>query len=282
MYSILIGGLGQALGAFAASDIEKSVSDLSVSVVVAAALFLMVLIVTATLTHERWPQLKLPLFVLIAIVVVSTTLTISGATVYLNVKSATGGPVHWHADYQVWACGNQLNLRDPSGILNNKIGTPTLHEHNDGRIHLEGTLVALPYDASLGKFLSVVGGGITDDSLVFPLNDDGNYFTGQPNSPELLKAFIATNKSGAYARFVSGESCAQARAQVQVFAYHYDEASKTYTQRKIEHPANYELSHTSNAPPGDCIIVEFSPAKDHTNHLCKQYQLSGGQPQGTD
>ena len=72
---------------------------------------------------------------------IALTLTLStgiliGSTIYLNTNSDSGGPVHWHADIEFWACGNEIELRDPTGF-SNKIGTGTLHEHDDHRIHLD-------------------------------------------------------------------------------------------------------------------------------------------------
>ncbi len=254
----------------AATDLATTMGDLSVAIVCAAVILLIILVVTAVITHERWPKFKAPLFTLIVLVTVMTTLAISGATVALNINSSTGGPVHWGADYQIWACGNQLDLRNPQGLMGSRIGTPTLYEQNDGRIHYDGTPTNLPDEASLGKFMQVVGGEISDSSLVVPLNDQAG-FTGQPTTPEQVAPYISTSRSGAAARFVSGQSCGSDKAEVQAFAYRYNTDTKTYYQTKLDHPANYELSHTDASPPGDCVIVEFAPTKDHTDHLCYGY-----------
>lgn len=269
---------------FGAEDLETFISNLSVTVTVAGALLVLVLVGIAALIgkskKKKTRALKLPIFVAIAVVVLGTTFTISGGTVYLNLASATGGPVHWHADFEIWACGNELELRDPSGFLSNKIGTATYHEHNDKRIHVEGVPIDLPYDFSLGKFMNVVGGGISNDSLVVPLNESKFFESdkGEPDgdgsanpAPELVDPFIKTDAKGKVARFVDGEGCGDQTAQVQVFAYHYNSADKTYKQTKIEDPVTFMPAHEANVLPGDCVIIEFAPAKDHTDKLCKQY-----------
>lgn len=267
---------------FAAADLEKTISDLSISVVSGGSVALIVLVILAILFSQKRPSIKPVLFGLILLIVVGTTLTISGATVYLNVKSATGGPVHWHADVEYWACGNELELRDPRGALSNKIGTPTLHEHNDKRIHLEGVPVTLPEDASLGKFMQVVGGEVSKNSLIVPLNDE-KYFEDTPDEldgdgaaapdPAAVQPYILQGTDGKYAKFVSGQTCNDEAAEVQVFAYRYDDKTKSYTQTKIEHPEHYEISHHSEVPPGDCVIFEFAPKKDRTDKLCQQYGI---------
>ena len=270
---------------FGAEDLETFIANLSVTVVVVGAILILLLVaIAASINKSRKKKtqaLKLPIFVAIVVVVLGTTLTISGGTVYLNMKSATGGPVHWHADFEIWACGNEIELRDPTGFLSNKIGTATYHEHDDKRIHVEGVPIDLPHDYSLGKFFNVVGGGISKDSLVVPLNDNGKYFEdhheetdgdGNPKqAPEQLDAFVKTEAKGKVASFVNGAACGSQPSEVQVFGYKFDAATKTYKQTKVEDPANFMPAHESQVPNGDCIIVEFGPAKDRTDKLCKQY-----------
>jgi hypothetical protein len=270
---------------FGAADLETYISTLSVTVTVVGALLVLALVGLAMLIgkskKKKTQAAKLPIFVAIVAVVTGTTLTISGGTIYLNLASATGGPVHWHADFEIWACGNELELRDPTGFLSNKIGTATYHEHNDKRIHVEGVPIDLPHDFSIGKFMDVVGGGISNDSLVVPLNDSDKLFESDKNegdgdgpadsSPELIQPYLKTDAKGKVARFINGETCGSQTAQVQMFAYRYNSADKTYTQTKITDPANYMPAHEANVPPGDCVIIEFAPAKDRTDKLCKQY-----------
>jgi hypothetical protein len=269
---------------FGAEDLETFIGNLSVTVVVVGSILVLLLVaIAASIAKSRKKKtqaLKLPLFIAIMVVVLGTTFTISGGTVYLNLKSATGGPVHWHADFEVWACGNEVELRDPTGFLSNKIGTATYHEHDDKRIHVEGVPIDLPYDYSLGKFFNVVGGGISKDTLIVPLNDNGKYFEDHPEetdgdgnpkqAPEQLDTFIH-EAEGKVASFVNGEWCGGQPSELQVFDYKFDAATKTYKQTKIADPANFMPAHESQVPNGDCIIVEFGPARDRTDKLCKQY-----------
>jgi len=265
----------------APGDLEETINRISIITVVAATVLLIILVILAINVVKRKKKAwKAPVFIAILIVVIGTTFGISGSTIYLNIKSATSGPIHWHADFEIWACGNELELRDPIGALSNKIGTATYHEHNDKRIHLEGVPVTLPDDASLGKFMHVVGGELTKDKMIVPLNDSKYFETdkgeedgdgsGAPYADQ-LDQFISTTKDGKVATFTNGQTCGNQASEVQVFIYKYNEKEKTYSQTKLADPANYDITGKSEVPPGDCVIFEFSPAKDRTNKLCKQY-----------
>ncbi len=174
------------------------------------------------------------------------TLLMAGSTIYLNTISSSGGPVHWHADFEVWSCGRQVELVDPKGF-SNKIGTATLHEHNDKRIHLEG-LVMESLDASLGNFFNVVGGHLSTNSFSMPTTDGDVYFE-------------------------NGQSCQEGVAEVQVFVYRTDENNQFF-QEKLDNPVDFIIRDNSAVPPGDCIIVEFDTPKDKTDKLCKSYQVA--------
>ncbi len=109
------------------------------------------------------PRKKKFAFLAIVIPIAFATLYLSATTVYLNVVSESGGPVHWHADYEVWACGEKYELIDPTG-LENRVGSPTIHEHNDNRIHIEGVLFKLK-EAELGEYFEKIGGEYTKEQL---------------------------------------------------------------------------------------------------------------------
>ncbi len=270
----------QFLTNLAESKLEQTITGLSINAVLFGSIILVVLTILAILL-VKFKSVKKPLFIGFVITILSVTSAIAGGTIYLNLNSATGGPVHWHADFEIWACGNELELRDPTGLLSNKIGSPTLHEHNDKRVHLEGVPVELPYDGSLGKFMTTVGGEINSRTLVVPLNSSDKIFEdaaneidgdgpGAPNK-ELVNPFIKSDVDGKFATFVNGQPCGNAPGEVQLFVYNYDVGSKTYKQTKIAQPSTYTYSQHSEVPAGDCFIVEFAPKKDRTNKLCKQY-----------
>lgn len=264
-------------------DLETTISDLAMDTVIAAAAALFVLTLLAMLVNQKIPKLKLPVFILIVIVMVGSTFTLIGSTIYLNVSADSGGPVHWHADTEIWACGNELELRDPTGFLSNKIGTATLHEHNDKRIHLEGVVVDEIVDASLGKYFYVIGGAITEDAMVVPLNekDNQNIYEDEEDgdgpsdsNPALVNPYIVEDEElGTVASFRDGDSCGEETAEVQVFVYNLNEDGDTYEQRKLDNPRDYVIFDDSNVPPGDCVIFEFGPEVEKTDKLCDQYGI---------
>ena len=263
-------------------DLEADINELSVRVVMYSAVALVLLVLVSAFAKDRFPKLKLPLFALISLVMLGTTFTLIGSTVYLNVNSESGGPIHWHADIEIWACGNEMEIRNPTGSLSNKIGTSVLHEHDDKRIHLEGVAVDKEKDASLGKFFYVIGGALTEDALVLPLTQDPEFTfedeertEGPVNrSPQYLNDYIVQDGANGRVLYVQdGQTCGQEVADVQTFVYRYDEATETYTQFKVENPVEYVIAEDSLVPPGDCIIVEFDVPKEKTDKLCTQYGI---------
>jgi len=274
-------------------DLENVVANFSMNAVIFGSIILFVLLVVAALTRDRIPKLKLPLFSGITLTVVAVSVAIIGGTIYLNVNSESGGPVHWHADFEMWACGQELELRDPIGALSNKIGTPTLHEHNDKRIHLEGVLVEEP-DASIGKFFHVIDGAITDSAIRIPLNSDGPYFDDEDADYEIdqetrdyiTQNYVNPGRDGDSATFVDGQTCADGTlADVQVFAYQLqrdengryviEDGKTVFIQRKIEDPVDYIINGEPIVPPGDCLIFEFDKTKPSTDKLCRQFEVQG-------
>ena len=113
--------------------------------------------------------MKKILFILIVISIALPTLYLAFATVYENLTSVTGGPIHWHADFEIFVCGNELELKESEGF-EGRVGTELVHAHNDYRIHVEGTLLSMS-QASLGNFFSAIGGEMTEDSFEVPLKD---------------------------------------------------------------------------------------------------------------
>lgn len=265
-----------------AADLEEQVASTSARIGIGASIGLIVLVIITALIKDRIPKLKLPLFISILLITVFSTAYMAGSTIYVNVNSDSGGPVHWHADMEIWACGNELELRDPYEFLSNKIGTSTLHEHNDRRIHLEGVVVDDSRDASLGKFFHVIDGALSADALVVPLNKDGgplfeNDIDGDgptDSAASLIDPYVQPGSDGfRYGKFVSGQTCGDQTAYVQTFVFQYNEDADTFTQQKLADPVTYSIAPHSTVPAGDCVVIEFDVLKDQTNKLCEQYGI---------
>ncbi len=261
-------------------DLEQQIITLGIRTTLIAAFLLVVASVTAILLKKH-KSFKLPLFILMAGTLVVSTVILFGSTIYLNTHADSKGPVHWHADIEFWACDAELNLRDPHGTLSNKIGTATYHEHNDKRIHLEGVVVKKAEDASLEKFMRVVDGYVTYTAMAVPLNEDpaewfasGDQLDGDEQNTERfnqLRSFVNNGSKGPYMELKNGALCNGKPAELQAFLYTYDEANKTYSQRKLDDPAKYIMRDESVVPPGDCLIIDFDVNKPRTDKLCRQY-----------
>jgi hypothetical protein len=261
------------------SDIEGDINAFSLRTIGIAALVLVVLLGFATriVNNKKYVSVKKPLFMLIAATIIMPTLLLAGSTVYINTISESKGPVHWHTDIEMWVCGQEIELRNPTGFLSNKIGTSTYHEHDDKRIHLEGVVVEKEYDASLEKFFDVTDGDLEANSWTVAVEEtviendlDGDKPRG---SVELVKSFVSKNDQGLSSLSVTnGDSCGQGQAgEVQAFLFRFDKSNDTYTQTKLDEPKEYLMRDESIVPPGDCVIVEFDTQKNSTDRLCQQY-----------
>lgn len=278
---------------FASADLEQQIASISVRAVLIASIVLVVstLVALAIKDNKKLSKkLAKPLFGAMTSAMIITTVVLFGGTIYLNNKAESKGPVHWHTGIEFWSCGAEVELRDPNGFLSNKIGTSTYHEHNDKFIHLEGVVVHKSTDASLEKFMSVTGGYLTKDSIGIPLNDDSSQWfaiaendkvDGDPQRSENYDLatgsgeWVTSNEKGKVLELKPGNSCSggnEADAQLQVFKYTYDKASKTYSQQKLDDPKSYVMrDEPILGPPGDCVIVEYDVPKARTDKLCQQY-----------
>lgn len=227
-------------------DLEHLIAIYSWKILGVASIVLVILAIVSLKIKKPKAHTKKILFLGIIGAVVIPTLYLISSTIYLNTVSSSKGPVHWHADIEIWACGKELDLKDPTG-WSNKIGTATLHEHNDKRIHLEGVVVNSD-DASLGKFFRVIEGSLSPTSINVPTNDS-------------------------LVSLQNGMECNGQPAELQVFVFQTDKENY-YTQQKLVNPGDYIISPYSSVPAGDCIIVEFDSPKSRTDKMCRSYKVA--------
>jgi len=232
------------------SLVEKTLEDTirsnSIKVVVVASILVLGSVALTVLLKHQGENIKKILFTGIVIPVLASTIFLTGSTIYLNSVSSSGGPVHWHADFEIWDCGQKLELADPQGF-SNRVGSATFHEHNDNRIHVEGVVVEKS-EASLGRFFQFVGGNLHSDGFKIPTNQG---------------LIVREN----------GDLCPNgSKGTLQAFVYKTN--GKTFRQEKLSDPVSYVLSPYGNVPPGDCIILEFEgEIKEKTDKLCDSYKL---------
>ncbi len=232
------------------SPMEKStqLKSRTLYVILGASLLVTILTILALSSFSTISErMRWTLFLGIAIPVLLATFYAAGTTIYLNAVSHSAGPVHWHADFEIWNCGEKVELADPSG-LSNRMGSPVFHEHNDNRLHIEGVVVNKE-EAELEHFFEFVGGKLTGTSLLIPTN------------------------SGIQ-RLQHGELCNGQPGELQAFLYRVRNPFQkpfTYEQVKLHEFSHYIPSPHALVPPGDCLIIEFAEEKEHTEKLCASY-----------
>jgi len=220
--------------------------ELNIQVAIIAVILLLVLVFIAFVSGvDSKDKTKKVVFWSIMLVIVVSTFFFVGTTLYLNAISITKGPVHWHADFKIITCGQEIGPVDNKG-LSNKLGTNILHEHEDRRIHIEG-VVAKESDVALNKFFEVQGGKLSTNEIIIPANEGLRTIT-------------------------NGDRCDNGQQGAwQVFLYTTD--GNTAQQQKLNDFVNYVPSPHAAVPPGDCIIFEFGSEKERTGQLCNFYQL---------
>ena len=181
-----------------------------------------ILIAIIILLHKKMNDMaKKIMYFLVAITASLVTIYLVTTTLHLNLISITKGPVHWHADFEIWVCGKEIRLAEPKG-LSNKQGVDLMHAHDDNRIHVEGVILD-NRQASLGAFFYAIGGSISNDGLKVPANE----------------GLISIH---------DGDKCNEKPAKLYVFA----------NGNLIENPAAYEIAHYEKVPPGDRIKFVFT------------------------
>ncbi len=187
-------------------------------------------------------KMKKLAFILIVLPVIVSTVYLTGHTIYLNTISESGGPVHWHADFQLWVCGERVTLPGPEGFFDNKVGTGVFHHHADDRIHVEGILIK-KQDADLSRFFGVIGGSLASESIGIP-QKDGNVKT-----------------------WVNGDLCNGETGKLKVYV----------NGRMHREMGEYVISPYEQVPPGDCIIIDFSTGEpETTDKVCESLEGRGG------
>jgi hypothetical protein len=233
--------------------LANTLQENAYNVVLASAAILIVLVAYSIKTKPRKEKVKKLLFWSIVFFAVGSNLYLAGATLYTNHVSPTGGPVHWHTDFELWYCGQPLDVVDPTG-WDNRVGTWEVHEHNDNRMHIEGTILDMD-QASFHYFFEIIGGSVDATGMTIPT------IKGDTKMP------------------VNG-MCNGKPAELQAFRLYITnpESAKnwTYDQEKLEFPEGLDtiMAPYANVPPGDCLIIEYDTPKEKTTHSCASYRAA--------
>ncbi len=236
-YAHVGGGSAQAV-----SDLRLQIIwVLSIAGVIAIASVFAALRIKPRTNSAKWV-----FFLIIAIPVIIATLYLFYSTVSLNIASETKGPVHWHADFEVFICDQHKDLINATGF-SNLVGNPVLHEHGDNRVHVEGVLLKKSH-ATLASFFNALGGVLSNDVLIFPTDSGIRRVENMDKCPDGTSGML------------------------QVFVYHT--TGKVYKQVKLKDFEHYVISPYSNVPPGDCLIIEFGKEKEQTRRICESYNAA--------
>jgi hypothetical protein len=186
------------------------------------------LVAYAVLKKKQSKHEKHILFWSIVVILGSATLYLAAYTLTTTLLSVTNGPVHWHADFEIWICGEKQLLPESKG-LSGKIGSSLLHHHNDYRIHIEGAVMDYE-DIMLAQFFQDIGGSLAQNYIGIPQED------------------------GSVAYWQNGDSCPSGekgtlRLYVQRgFSEEWEEAGEI---------PSYIISPYADVPPGDRLKLVF-------------------------
>lgn len=232
----------------------------------AAVVALAALTAIALYTEDRATEtLKRVLMSLFLLVILGASLFAASAYIHQVSTSWSNGEVHYHADYEVIVQDaeghHQLDLIDPSDFcertehestymcrLNDRTGAVEYHEHNDRRIHLEGTFRERE-DATLATFFRLFGGELTNTRLVYPTNE--KTWTVEEDGDRTLKIILE--------RGVGGDRhwCGIGPAETVPDA---DVCHDFYMGGPARSPADYVVSPFQTGPPLDDIWIIYDDA----------------------
>ncbi len=132
-----------------------------------------------------------------------------------------------------------MDLKNPHG-LSNKIGTPMFHEHDDDRIHIEGTVMEMK-NIDLGSYFKVTDGKLANGHLIYP---------GQDKTYNVRNGDTCNGQEGKLSVYINGE--------------------------RKENYEDYNIYPDPYVPPGDCIIIKFGPdTSETTDKICNSWKTKG-------
>ncbi|MDY6761578.1 MAG: hypothetical protein SVY41_00855 [Candidatus Nanohaloarchaea archaeon] len=209
---------------------------------------------------------KRVLMTVILLLVLLPTVYAAGAWMHGVFTSWSAGEVHYHADYEVVVEDgqgeyHQLDLIDPGEFcqrtqhestymckLNDRVGATEYHEHNDRRIHLEGTFKQ-KNDASIAAFFDTFGGELSNDRLVYPT--DEKVWNVSETGDRSLKILVKRGVGGTRHWCAIGPGSEVTAAQV---------CNDPYTGIPARSPSQYAISPFQRGPTLDDIWVIYDTA----------------------
>ncbi|MEK6862001.1 MAG: hypothetical protein AABY07_08610 [Nanoarchaeota archaeon] len=101
-----------------------------------------------------------------------------------KVESYTKGPVHWHAELNVYICGKKVGVPEELPQGQHHLGLPLLHTHADGLIHIEGQIWKKE-DITLGAYMDAINVPFANNTII-DYKNDGMCNDGKSNKIKML------------------------------------------------------------------------------------------------
>ncbi len=272
-------------------------------IIFTSSLIIAALLVFSLLKKEKTEGLKLFLFWGMVIPIIFTTAYLAAGTVIKNQQSVTGGPVHWHADYEIYVCGKSIKDENLPQSDDHTSSFEFL-QHLPEWLNTAFLLGAIPLEEGAGfipqarahegeaeeldlvdptGFSNRVGtsdfhehgdGRIHVEGVVEHLEDVslGKFF--EAIGGQLTQTFMRLPTNHGEVIVQNGMPCPDGKPGAwQGFVY--KTKGDIVTQKKLENFVDYVLSPYSTIPPGDCIIMKFdSEIKNRTEKICQFYQIA--------
>ena len=96
----------------------------------------------------------------------------------------TSGPVHWHANFEVFLCGERQDFTTGYDFEKNRLGSHILHSHNDNVIHIEGQIPKRE-DIAIGNFFDLIGVPFSSTQIMDKTNGD-LCTSGEPGTVKMI------------------------------------------------------------------------------------------------
>ncbi len=106
----------------------------------------------------------------------------NGDSIY-DLSDIPSGVIHWHADIDIFICGEDIEL--PDGLVGGHLGTGLSHTHDrttnknsmpssdgNGVMHLEGNVKANPSESTFVKYMKNIGINFNENEIMDKKNGD--------------------------------------------------------------------------------------------------------------
>ncbi len=237
--------------------------------IIGGVVMLGIILLGASLFHERYHVTKKMFYGALAASVVAVTSLLATFSLNLLNTSTTGILERRTARYYVSVCDEQLRFVS-SNSLTKRVGGPRQYIYND-RMVMQSVFADERDDASLGGMIRSLGGSISTDVILIPIN--------MIEATPQLETFEKESPLGRqYVEFSPRTGCGASEGALTVFVYKYDENKNQYTQYHVKDPASYVFS-TNADEKQDCIVLLYGKSTTLTDQTCsgypQQYQLGG-------